>query len=102
MSELAALFDKVPTWVWVAIIPGVTLLGFIDLLRQARGTAEKLAFSSEFRGKFIAYVNSRGQNREAYHEMMLQSNRMQAVMGPYGVWDYFRDPPFVYKKTVSS
>jgi hypothetical protein len=97
MSQLAALFDRVPTWVWVASIAGVTLLGFLNLLRQVRDADQKLTFSSEFREKFISYVNSRGRDREVYHEMMLQSNRMQAEMGPFGVWHHFRDPPFEYK-----
>ena len=97
MLEFAAVFDKIPIWVWAVIVMGVTLLGFVNLLIEVRSAAQKLDFSSEFREKFIEYVNSRGKERELYHKMMLQSNRMQAEMGPFGIWHHFRDPPLEYK-----
>jgi len=97
MSQFAAVFDKVPTWILIVSILGITLLGFFDVLRKVREGNRKLTFSEEFRSSFLDYVNSRGEDRGSYHKMMLQSNRMQAEMGPFGIWHHFRDPPLEYK-----
>jgi hypothetical protein len=97
MTEFAALLDKIPAWVWAVSVVGVTLLGFVNLLLEMRGAAQKHDFSREFRKKFVDYVNSRGKDRDSYHKMMLQSNRMQAEMGSFGIMHHFRDPPLEYK-----
>ena len=97
MTEFAALLDKIPAWVWAVSVVGVTLLGFVNLLLEVRGAAQKHEFSWEFRKKFVDYVSSQGRERELYHKMMLQSNRMQTEMGPFGILHHFRDPPLEYK-----
>ncbi len=97
MSQFATVFDKVPIWILIVSILGITLLGFFDVLRKVREGDRKLTFSEEFRSLFLDYVNSRGEDHGSYHKMMLQSNRMQAEMGPFGIWHHFRDPPLEYK-----
>jgi hypothetical protein len=96
MSEFATLLDKIPAWFWVVSLLGVTSLGFVSLWLDVRDAVERYKFSTEFRDNFISYARNGGRDPAAYHQMLLHSNRMQATMGPFGVWDHFRDPPHVY------
>lgn len=86
-----------PVWAWMALLAAVALIGGgFSLFKREATLGRELAFAAEFRRSFIAYANSHGADRKAYHWMTLNSTKMQAQMGFHGILSAFRDPPYTY------
>ena len=73
------------------------IIGFVSLRRRVVSVHKDQDFADEFRGRFIEYANSGGNNQDAYTFLMLNSPRMQGEMGSYGVYSSFIPPGGNYK-----
>jgi hypothetical protein len=96
-QSFQVLWTAIPTWTWISLsFVALLIAGFVTLRRRYSHIDARLQAVHEFRGKFVQYANSRGQDDEAYHWLIMHSNRMQAELGFQGIIANFRDPPFFY------
>lgn len=72
------------------------VVGLLTLRKRLTGIYDKQNFAEEFRNRFIGYCNSRGEDREAYTWLTLNSPRMQREMGSYGTYEAFQPPAANY------
>ncbi len=72
------------------------VVGFLILRNRLSAVYKSLDFVEEFRSKFIDYCNSRGEDREAYTWVTLNSPKMQRNMGSYGVYEAYQPPAANY------
>jgi hypothetical protein len=75
------------------VLIALTGIGWVYLFRQAGRIIERESFANEFLQKFRQYVNSRGQDGEAYGTMIYHSAKMQRELGSLGVMVKYK-PPF--------
>lgn len=77
----------------------IMAVGLGSLVRKRLKEDERKGFAEEFRGQFLDWANSSGQNQQAYNWMILNSHRMQGEMGGYGLYASFKPPfaNFAYK-----
>lgn len=91
------MLARLPLWLWMLIVfGGVMAVGIMTLFRRRAALKDNMAFATEFRQRFIDYAGSKGADRDSYHWMTMNSNKMQRHMGHAGVLTTFYDPPFSY------
>ena len=71
----------------------VFLVGFIHLFRSKTVISEEMKLARDFFEKLRRYIDSRGEDVDAYTWMIHRSDKMQAQLGSGGVFAAYR-PPF--------
>lgn len=71
----------------------VFVVGFIHLFRSKTVISEELKLAQDFLEKLRGYIDSRGEDAEAYIWMVHRSDKMQTQLGSGGIFAAYR-PPF--------
>lgn len=80
------------TFVFAGILIVIAVAGFICLLREFSRLKDDRDLAEDFLGRLKEYVDSGGQDGDAYTWLIHRSPRMQARIGPLGIVSY--RPPF--------
>jgi hypothetical protein len=62
----------------------ILLIGFIFELRQSRSLLGNIDFVNEYLENFMEYANSKGSNKSKYNYLVMNSNKMQNLLGNQG------------------
>lgn len=79
----------------IFILIGITLVGFVAAIISLVDVKKRHDFTTEYRNKFIEYVNEllskRSFNQELYYELTSKVKEMQYELGADGVYAYVQD-----------
>jgi hypothetical protein len=67
---------------------GTTALGFSRAVSRVLQLGRHEAFALEYLDTYRRYLDSRGDDRNAYGKLIFDSGRMQSIMGGYARMDY--------------
>jgi hypothetical protein len=99
MTAQQQIWQSEALWSFGVPIGGTILLlgmGLFSLRSRLIEVRNKQDFVGDFRERFITYCNSRGNDRDAYTWLTLNSPRMQSEMGSYGMYEAFKPPAANY------
>lgn len=66
----------------------IMMLGFIKIRREYIQVGNNLEFSSSFLEKLVKYLESGGEDSVTYSWLVNRSQKLQRIMGTYGLMDY--------------
>lgn len=70
----------------------VALIGLIRIIKQIRTLNQKIYFAGDFFEKLKEYVESQGENIEAYNWLIHRSPKMQTNLGGIGIARSYKPP----------
>jgi len=84
--------NQISGWAIFFILLGVviliSLLGLYLLRKRKNDIIDEIEFSSNYREKLVEYLESQGQDMNAYSWLIDRSVKMQRMMGSYGKISY--------------
>jgi hypothetical protein len=89
---------SIDSWIWMlGAVSTLCAIGLISYILAIREVNIKINFVMQFRKNFLDWVDSQGNDRTSYQWLLLNSNKMQSIMGPEGIMAVFRNVAYQIK-----